>query len=153
LSWRRLAVIGLLCACPAGLEAQRGHDLQVQALSLVGATTFLGVGGGVGLRAGLGTRLALTAAGGWLESAGAAGRIEALATYHLGSLLRPRPSFYGGAGVGATATDADLAGHLVVVLGLEARPGGGFFVEAGVGGGVRVAAGYRVTTWRRPGSR
>jgi hypothetical protein len=39
-------------------------------------------------------------------------------------------------------------GYVVVTLGVEARPGApsGWFVEAGVGGGARLAMGYR---WRR----
>jgi hypothetical protein len=149
LSWRSVALVVLACARPAALAAQRGIDVQVQALSLVGAATFVGAGAGVGLRAGLGTRVSLAASGGWLESAGAAGRVEALVTYHLSSFSRPRPSFYGGAGVGVTGDEADVAGHLVLVLGVEARPGGGWFLETGVGGGIRVSLGYRVTRWRR----
>jgi hypothetical protein len=36
-------------------------------------------------------------------------------------------------------------GYLVLTLGLEASPGGrtGWFLEAGVGGGARIAAGWR----------
>ncbi len=38
-------------------------------------------------------------------------------------------------------------GYIVLTLGVESRPGsgGGWFVEGGVGGGVRLAGGYR---WR-----
>ena len=60
-------------------------------------------------------------------------------------------------GVVAMATAADPAlvvggpveqGYLVVAIGLEGRPGAraGWFVEAGVGGGARLALGYR---WRQ----
>jgi hypothetical protein len=147
--WRSAALVGLACFRPAPLAAQRGFDVQGQALSLVGAAAFVGAGAGAGVRLGPGTRVSLAAAGGWLESAGAAGRVEALVTYHLASFGRPRPSFYGGAGVGVTGDESDVAGHLVLVLGVEARPGGGWFLETGVGGGVRVALGYRVTWWRR----
>jgi hypothetical protein len=55
---------------------------------------------------------------------------------------------YGAGGV-AVAGGAVDQGYMVVTLGLEARPGArsGWFVEAGVGGGARLAAGYR---WRHP---
>jgi hypothetical protein len=47
----------------------------------------------------------------------------------------------------AGVTGAKEEGYMVLTLGLESRPGrrSGWFVEGGVGGGVRVAAGYR---WR-----
>lgn len=124
--------------------------MQAHGLGLVGAETFLGTGAGAGLRFGLGTRLALLASGGWLDSAGAAARVEALASYHLVTPGRPRPSLYGGAGVGVTGARGGARGHLVVVLGLETAPrrDGRWFVEAGVGGGVRVSVGYRLTRFR-----
>ena len=48
------------------------------------------------------------------------------------------------AGVGGPEDE----GYLVLAIGIEHRPGArsGWFVEGGVGGGARVAAGYR---WRR----
>jgi hypothetical protein len=148
--WRSLALAALVALPPARLAAQRGFDLQVQGLGLAGAATFLGAGAGAGLRAGLGSRLSLAASGGWLEDAGGAARMEALFTYHLFTPGRPRPAPYAGAGVGVTASDGGATGQLVVVLGLEtgAQRGAGWFVEAGVGGGVRVALGYRLTRWR-----
>jgi len=53
---------------------------------------------------------------------------------------------YAGAGVAGEVHGGDVRGLLVALLGLEARPwsGGGWFLEAGVGGGVRLAAGYRL---------
>ena len=43
-------------------------------------------------------------------------------------------------------------GYLLLTLGVESRPGGraGWFAEAGVGGGARVALGYRQRWQRRP---
>jgi hypothetical protein len=147
--WRSAALAALAVLLPIRLAAQRGFDVQAQGAGLVGAATFVGVGAGLGLRAGFGTRVSLSGTGGWLEAAGAAGRIEGLITYHLFTPGRPRPALYGGTGVGVTATEGAVRGHLVVVLGLESRAqGGGWFVETGVGGGVRMVLGYRVTRWR-----
>jgi hypothetical protein len=54
---------------------------------------------------------------------------------------------YAGGGVAGIAGPDDR-GYLVLLLGIEAGPGarGGWALEAGVGGGLRLAAGYR---WRR----
>lgn len=66
-------------------------------------------------------------------------------------LLKPRErrrlGVYGGGGV-AVAGGPDTEGYVVLVLGVEARPGAGsgWAFEVGVGGGVRIAVGYR---WRR----
>ncbi|MBA3893587.1 MAG: hypothetical protein H0X69_07810, partial [Gemmatimonadales bacterium] len=56
------------------------------------------------------------------------------------------PGVYVAGGVGAVGGPADR-GYLVLALGIENRPGGpsGWFAEAGVGGGARLAGGYR---WR-----
>jgi hypothetical protein len=66
-------------------------------------------------------------------------------------LLKPRErrglGVYGGGGV-AVAGGPDTEGFVVVVIGLEARPGArsGWALEVGIGGGVRFSVGYR---WRR----
>jgi hypothetical protein len=54
---------------------------------------------------------------------------------------------YGAGGVALAEGPVDQ-GYVVVTLGIEGRPGGrsGWFAEAGVGGGARLAVGYR---WRR----
>ena len=137
-----MLLVGLLVPVP--LSAQRGHDLQLHAIGLVGGREFVGVGGGAGLRFGSGLRAALVVSGGWLEPNRVAGRAELLASFHLAPFSRAGPTVYGGGGVAALAADS-LRGYLVLLLGLEARPaaGGGWFAEAGVGGGVRVALGYR----------
>jgi hypothetical protein len=54
---------------------------------------------------------------------------------------------YGGGGVAVVGGPVER-GYLLLTLGLESAPGSrsGWFAEAGVGGGVRLAAGWR---WRR----
>lgn len=77
----------------------------------------------------------------------AAWRGELLAHFLLNPTRRSGAGIYGAGGVAAVGGPVDQ-GYLVLTLGVEARPGGrsGWFVEAGVGGGVRLAAGVR---WRR----
>ncbi len=133
---------------PAPVSAQRGHDLQLHAIGLVGGRELVGVGGGAGLRFGRGLRAALVVSGGWLEPGRAGGRAELLATFHLAPFRRAGSTVYGGGGVAALAADS-LRGYLVLLIGLEARPaaGGGWFAEAGIGGGVRLALGYRAISY------
>jgi hypothetical protein len=147
-----LGVLLLGLVIPAGLAAQRGHDVQLHAITLLGGREFVGLGAGAGLRFGRGLRAALLANGGWSEPDRVAGRGELLATFHLTPFRRRGPSVYGGGGVAAQVADS-LRGYLVLLVGLEARPaaGGGWFAEAGVGGGVRLAPGYRMVRYvRRP---
>jgi hypothetical protein len=137
-------------AVPAPVRAQRGHDLQVQAIGLVGGRALVGAGAGAGLRFARGMRVALVASGGWLEPDRVGGRGELLATFHLTPFQRTGPTVYGGGG-GALLVADSVRGYLVLLIGLEARPaaGGGWFAEAGVGGGVRLSFGYRAIVYAR----
>jgi len=145
-----LALVAVLAA-PGALQAQRGHDLQVHALGVIGAREFVGGGVGAGVRLGRSVRLAGTGTVGWEEGDRLAGRGEALVGVHV-TLGRGRgPGLYAGGGVAAQVAEADTRGYLALVVGVEGRPtGGGWFAEVGVGGGARVALGYRVTRLRRP---
>jgi hypothetical protein len=146
----RAALVLAALAWPTVLGAQQGHDLQACAIGLVGGRVFVGAGVGAGLRFPGGLRAAFLAGGGWLEPDRAAGRGELVATFHLTPFRRTGVSVYGGAGVAAVAADA-WRGYLMLVVGIEARPagGGGWFAETGVGGGLRVAAGYRAIVLHR----
>lgn len=143
--------VAVALALPGALDAQRGYDVQVHALGLIGAREFVGGGIGAGLRVGRNLRLASVGTVGWEEGNRAAGRVEALATAHV-ALGRGRgPGLYGGGGVAAQAADSDTRAYLVLLFGVEGRPAGStWFAEVGVGGGVRVALGFRLTRVRRP---
>lgn len=143
-----LAAVGLAAPLPAA--AQRGWDAQVHAIGVVSDSSFFGLGAGVGLRAGRGVGLGATTSAGWLAPDRIAGRAELLVYYHLPATRPGRPGVYGGAGVAADAREDDLRGLAVVVIGVEAPPArqGGWFVEVGVGGGLRLAAGYRAIRLR-----
>ena len=79
-------------------------------------------------------------------------RGELLAHFLLNPTRRTGAGVYGAGGIALAEVPVDQ-GYVVVTLGIEGRPGSrsGWFVEGGVGGGARLALGYR---WRRlpPGS-
>jgi hypothetical protein len=107
------------------------------------------VAGGVyaALRTSLRTRISAAAAIG-ASGGETAWRGELLGHFLLNPTRRDGVGLYGAGGIAVVGGAVDQ-GYLVVTLGLEARPGArsGWFVEAGVGGGARLAGGYR---WRHP---
>jgi hypothetical protein len=123
---------------------------QVKELGLEGIVTAsdpgLVVGGIYGaLRTSLRTRISAAAALGASDGE-TAWRGELLAHFLLSPTRRQGVGLYGAGGVAVVGGRVDQ-GYMVVTLGLESRPGmpSGWFVEAGVGGGARLAGGYR---WR-----
>ena len=106
---------------------------------------FLGGGLYGGLRFGPRSRITATLNGGDL-SGRAAVRAE-LAGHFLLSPRNARRGLYGGGGLAGVFGRHVTQGYVMLLLGLESHPGGpgGWVVEAGLGGGVRLQAGYR---WR-----
>lgn len=104
-------------------------------------------GGYVALRTLGRTRFALTAGAGVGEEGDAAWRAEL--TGHF--LLNPRSitgvGAYLGGGVAAADAGDGSRGYLVLLAGVESRPAArsGWALEVGLGGGLRVSAGWR---WR-----
>lgn len=86
------------------------------------------------------------AAGGGVSDGGAIGRGEALWQFRLEPEAERGVGLYLGGGVAGTVGDGPR-GWIVVTAGLETKPGGagGWAFEVGLGGGLRLAAGYR---WR-----
>jgi hypothetical protein len=106
----------------------------------------LAVGGvSAGLRTSRRTRVSVAAGVGAVDGE-VAWRGELLAHFLLSPGRRRGAGFYGAGGVAVVGGPVEQ-GYVVLTLGLEERPGArsGWFVEAGVGGGARLAAGYR---WR-----
>jgi hypothetical protein len=145
-SWARraaLAVAALLLA-PAPAAGQRARELGVNAVFTAQDAELFAGGLHGAIRTTRRTRLALTAAAG---SAGGefVARGELLGHF----LLSPASEgvgVYGGGGIAGIA-GAGEEGFIVLLIGLEGAPGGrsGWYLEGGIGGGARVAAGYR---WR-----
>jgi hypothetical protein len=127
------------------LFAQQTHEFGIQAIGTA-SDPALGVGALFGaLRTSNRTRLSgtvgLGGSGGEL-----AFRAELLGHFLLSPNKRKGAGPYFAAGVAAVGGQVDR-GYLVLTLGVEQRPGGGsgWAAEAGVGGGFRLAVGYR---WR-----
>ncbi len=107
--------------------------------------SFIGVGPGFILRTrtrvGVGLAAALGARNGNL-----AGRGEALLSFSLDPFRERGIAPYLGGGVALAGDRVGTAEYLMAILGLSVNPGrgAGWFVEAGVGGGLRFAAGFAV---------
>ncbi len=134
---------------PAPLAGQGGSVREVGVETVVTAAEPSVYTGGVtaSLRPGLRTRIGVYAGGGVTSDGDGVGRAELLGQF----LLNPRSAHlgvYAGGGLAGVFRSGADNGYLVLMIGVESRPGGtgGWFVEAGVGGGARIAAGYR---WRK----
>ena len=143
-SCRHLLFAFALVVAPISLEAQRATEWQLHAMANVGGDTFLGGGIGFALRTNGRMRVGVTASAGDLEGA-AAIRPELLGSFHLNPFKRQGVSPYASAGVAAVFSDEYSRWYIVALVGIESRPGTafGWFVEAGLGGGARLAAGVQ----------
>jgi len=143
-------VVLAAAAGPARAAAQHVAvtELQTGVTGVLAARDFWGAEAGLAWRPGGQLREAVSVALG--RSGGAAGvRVRGAAQFVLTPGARAGASPYAGLGLAFVATEyAHGAGYLAVMLGLESAPrrSRGWYVEAGVEGGVRVAAGVR---WRR----
>jgi hypothetical protein len=144
--WRLACLAPLLVGPPLAAQGPAGLEAGVTALAAIAARDFAGAGLSGALRPAGRTRLTLTFAAGTGDGA-AAGRGEGTAQFLLTPERTRGSGLYVSGGLAGTLGRRD-AGYLVLGLGLEARPGGksGWLIEIGVGGGVRLAAGWR---WRR----
>ena len=154
--WRSAAALaalgGLVAALadPPAAAAQQVRELGVQALVTAGDPTLATAGLYAALRTSSRTRFAVTASAGSLGGR-AAIRGELLGHFLLAPTLTRGTGLYVGGGLAAVAGPL-TRGYAVLLLGAEGRPGGsnGWSAEVGIGGGVRVTAGWR---WRRHGRR
>lgn len=146
---RELLILAGALTWATPLPAQHGKELGIQ-VTATGSDPALAV---AGLYGGLrtSTRTRVSVSGGAGVSAGEpAFRGEALGHFLLSPGQRRGAGFYLAGGVAAVAGPIDR-GYLVLTVGMEARPGAeaGWGAELGIGGGVRVALGYR-WRWLRP---
>ncbi len=145
----------LLPGWPGPLAAQAPRELGIGALTLIRDSSL--VGGAVygALRISPRTRLALAGGLGG-GPGGLGGRAELAGHFLLNPLDRQGWGIYGGGGL-AVEQRGNTRGFVELLLGAESRPGSshGWVIEAGLGGGVRLALGWR-TRWfphrARPGS-
>ena len=137
------AVAALLAATPAG--AQQVTELGVHATGAL-SDPALAVGGIYGAwRASSRSRIAATLGMGGSDGE-VAWRGELLGHFLLAPARKRGVGAYLAGGLAVVGGPVER-GYLVLAVGAESRPGGpsGWFVEGGVGGGARLAAGYR---WR-----
>ena len=143
-SWRSLVLV-LAMAVPTQLQAQRMVELGAQALVATSDPALVTGGVYAALRPAARARLAATIGAG-VSDGRAAARGELLAHFLLSPGATRRPGAYVGGGLAGVVGPVDQ-GYIVILAGLESAPGAksGWAVEAGVGGGVRLTAGWR---WR-----
>ena len=147
----RALVVGLFVLGVAGapVQAQKTWEWEALGLATLADQDFLGAGFGLGYRTNGRMRLQVLANAGSLEGSFAF-RPEALISFHLNPYERNGFTPYASGGAAFIFTRDGNAQYLVGVLGLETNPGGkwGWFLEAGFGGGVRIAGGVQIR--RRP---
>jgi hypothetical protein len=136
---------GLLAvALVAGpVEGQGIRELGVQLVGTASDPALAAGGVYAAWRASRRVRLSAGALAGAMDGK-AAWRGELLAHFLLAPRARRALGWYGAAGLAAVGGPVD-EGYLVVTIGVESAPGSaaGWFAEAGVGGGARVALGFR----------
>jgi len=144
--WASL-LLSALAATPLWAQGGAVREAGLEAVVTAADPAVYTAGVTASVRPSARTRIGLYAGGGVDGDGAGVGRAELVAHF----LLNPRTTHagvYGGGGIaGVFASGADN-GFLVLVLGVEGNPGGrgGWFAEVGIGGGARVAAGYR---WRK----
>ena len=151
MSWcsntRGLAVLVAAIAAAPPCRAQV-RETQVWGLAVASRPSLYAAGVGLAWRDAQRTRIAPAVALGALGD----GRFGARADFAIHFLLDPwkrsGTAIYGGGGLTAALAGGRVTPYALLVLGAEKAPGGagGSFVEIGVGGGVRLAIGYR---WRK----
>ena len=143
------ALVGAAAAEPAAAQGVREMDLHV--LAVASRPLFGGAGVGYAWRDARRTRLlgALTVGG--IDGGEVAGRADFVWNFLLDPARRAGSAVYGGGGLTVQAGAGRVTPYILLVVGVENRPGGrgGSYVEVGVGGGLRAAIGYR---WRKHGA-
>ncbi len=124
--------------------AQQGVEWQGQAVGIATGERFAGAGPGLAWRTTRRLRFGAALSAG-ATTAGAGARIEGTATFHVSTARPTRLTPYVGGGAAVTADGDGVRERLLVVIGVESRRGGraGWFLDVGVGGGLRFSAGYR----------
>ena len=142
-------ILGLALTLAGPLSSQEKrvtHEWGAQVTGATGRPAFLGAGPSWAWRPGLRDRLLLHGALGGAEHQGAL-RLEASWHFLLNPQTRKGVGAYVGGGIAGQFAETSK-GWLLVTLGVEENPAAprGWFAEAGIGGGVRLAVGFR---WRR----
>jgi hypothetical protein len=138
----------LVAAAAPPVRAQRSPEWRLEAVGTAvrGAVRFLGAGLGLDVRTTPRVSLGVLLAGG-RSGSGLAARGEALAAFSLAPVSGQGLEPYLAGGLAAMASGSGAQGYATALVGVtfasQRRASG--FVEAGVGGGLRLGAGIR---WR-----
>lgn len=147
-AWR-LLLAALVAAAAQPLPAQATRETQLWGVALSSRPALFAAGAGLARRDRGRTRLGASLAVGASDAGRLAGRAEAAWHFLLDPGRRSGIAFYGGGGLALSLfAGEDPRPFVQAVLGVEQAPGaaGGAFMEVGIGGGVRLAAGWR---WRK----
>lgn len=144
--WTSGTILGALLLAPAAAGAQAVREFGVIGAATASDPALVAAGVYGALRTSLRTRGSIAGMLGASEGE-AAWRAELLMHFLLSPTRERGVGAYGAGGIGVVGGPADRS-YVVLTIGIESRPAApsGWFVEAGVGGGARAAAGYR---WRR----
>jgi hypothetical protein len=151
MSWcskgRAAALLGAALAGAAPCRAQV-REVQVWGLAVASQPALYAAGFGFAWRDNQRSRIAPALALGALGNGRLGARADLAIHFLLDPYKRAGTAIYGGGGLTASAAGSRVTPYALLVLGAERNPGGagGSFIELGVGGGVRLAVGYR---WRK----
>ncbi len=146
-AWAKPLLLAAALAAPLAAQGTVVREIGGQAVVTTADPAIYTAGVTASLRPSSRTRIAVYAGGGVDGDGEGVGRAELLGEF----LLNPRSTragIYAGGGLAGVFQSGADNGYLVLLVGIEGSPGGrgGWFAEAGVGGGARIAAGYR---WRK----
>ncbi len=146
--WRRSAAAllgGALAAAPCRAQVR---ETQVWALAVASQPALYAAGFGLAWRDNQRSRIAPALALGVLGDGRFGARADLAIHFLLDPYKRDGTAVYGGGGLTAAVAGSRVTPYALLVLGAEQNPGGtgGAFIEIGVGGGIRLAVGYR---WRK----
>ena len=147
--WGSAALAAALLLCASRTDGQVSREAGIQAVFAAQDPEMLTGGVYAAARTARRARLALTAGAG-IAAEEFAVRGELLGHFLLNPSSTRRPGVYAGGGVAMVAGPLEQ-GYVVLIIGIEGRPGGasGWAVEAGLGGGIRLSAGWRWRSLRR----
>jgi hypothetical protein len=144
--WHELLAAGAALTLATPGAAQQIREIGIQAIGTFSDPPLAVAGAYGALRSGGRTRLSASLGAG-ISDGDLAWRGELLAHFLLSPEERRKAGFYFAGGIAGVEGPVSR-GYLVLALGVEGRPRrhSGWAVEAGLGGGFRLALGYR---WRR----
>ena len=140
--------MAIVLASPGLALAQGWRETQLAVMGMASKPAVVVAGAGLAWRDGGRTRVGGAMLVGTDEGGALAGRVEVAWHFLLDPAKRAGDGVYAGGGVALGASNGRARPYLLLVIGAENAPAGrrGTFIEAGIGGGARIALGMR---WRK----